>query len=144
MTTRFRTAEPKEGQAAERPLRAVAAAQGAHPHHHAGAGACEGGVARWCRGKAGAACRPAGGGGCGQAVRSCARHADPEGASMIKLAIYEMARTITRHGTSTPFLLFAARWLAPWRRVFLPLVPRTQLIYAAKPLTHATLTETDR
>lgn len=60
---------------------------------------------------------------------------------MIKLAIYDMDRTITRHGTYTPFLLYAARRLAPWRLVFLPLVPLTMLLYAAKLINRATLKE---
>src|SRR3546814_9212711 len=60
---------------------------------------------------------------------------------MIKLAIYDMDRTITRHGTYTPSLLYAARRLAPWRLVSLPLVPLTMLLYAAKLINRATLKE---
>lgn len=37
------------------------------------------------------------------------------------LAIYDMDRTITRRGTFTPFLIFAARRRAPWRLAALPL-----------------------
>ncbi|MES1984675.1 MAG: haloacid dehalogenase-like hydrolase [Pseudomonadota bacterium] len=37
------------------------------------------------------------------------------------IAIYDMDRTITRKGTFTPFLIFAARRRAPWRLVALPL-----------------------
>lgn len=37
------------------------------------------------------------------------------------IAIYDMDRTITRKGTFTPFLIFAARTRAPWRLVALPL-----------------------
>lgn len=41
---------------------------------------------------------------------------------MTALAIYDMDRTITRRATYTPFLIFAARRLEPWRLVSLPLV----------------------
>ena len=34
---------------------------------------------------------------------------------MVELAVYDMDRTITRHGTYTPFLLFWAWHRAPWR-----------------------------
>jgi HAD superfamily hydrolase (TIGR01490 family) len=38
------------------------------------------------------------------------------------LAIYDMDRTITRRGTYTPFLIYAALRLAPWRLVLAPLI----------------------
>jgi HAD superfamily hydrolase (TIGR01490 family) len=38
----------------------------------------------------------------------------------VKLAIYDMDKTITRLPTYTPFLFFAARKLAPWRLLFFP------------------------
>lgn len=60
---------------------------------------------------------------------------------MIKLAIYDMDRTITRHGTFTPFLMYAAMRLAPWRLVFTPLVPLVMLLYALKIINRATLKE---
>lgn len=60
---------------------------------------------------------------------------------MIKLAIYDMDRTITRAGTYTPFLLYAALRLAPWRLAFAPLVPLVMLLYAAKIINRATLKE---
>lgn len=40
----------------------------------------------------------------------------------ITLAIYDLDRTITSLPTWTPFLLFAARRLAPWRLTLIPLV----------------------
>ena len=60
---------------------------------------------------------------------------------MIKLAIYDMDRTITRAGTYTPFLLYAAWRLAPWRLAFAPLVPLVMLLYAARIINRATLKE---
>lgn len=60
---------------------------------------------------------------------------------MIKLAIYDMDRTITRAGTYTPFLMYAALRLAPWRLVFAPLVPLVMLLYAMKIINRARLKE---
>ncbi|MEO7563851.1 MAG: HAD-IB family hydrolase [Sphingomicrobium sp.] len=51
---------------------------------------------------------------------------------MSDLAIYDMDRTITRHGTYTPFLLHCAVHRAPWRLLFLPLVIGSMLAYLAK------------
>lgn len=48
-----------------------------------------------------------------------------------QLAIYDMDRTITRKATYTPFLIHAARMLAPWRLVFAPLVILAMLAYLA-------------
>jgi HAD superfamily hydrolase (TIGR01490 family) len=39
---------------------------------------------------------------------------------MKKIAIFDMDRTITRTGTYTPFLIFAALRLAPWRLLLFP------------------------
>lgn len=36
------------------------------------------------------------------------------------IAIYDLDRTLTRRATYTPFLLFIARRIAPWRLLFLP------------------------
>ena len=41
---------------------------------------------------------------------------------MQKLAVYDMDRTVTVRGTYTPFLLFMARRMAPWRLLLAPLV----------------------
>ena len=42
---------------------------------------------------------------------------------MQKLAIYDMDRTITRRGTYTPFLFHMVFARAPWRLIFLPILP---------------------
>jgi len=60
---------------------------------------------------------------------------------MIRLAIYDMDRTITKRGTYTPFLIYAAMRLAPWRLVFLPVALIFMLVYAAKLISRATLKE---
>ena len=57
------------------------------------------------------------------------------------LAIYDMDRTITRTGTYTPFLLHAARQLAPWRLLLAPAVPFAMLAYAAKLIDRRRLKE---
>jgi HAD superfamily hydrolase (TIGR01490 family) len=57
------------------------------------------------------------------------------------LAIYDMDRTITRHATYTPFLLFAAARLAPWRLVLCPIVVLTMLAYALKLIDRGRLKE---
>ena len=41
---------------------------------------------------------------------------------MQRLAVYDMDRTVTVRGTYTPFLLFMARRIAPWRLLLAPLV----------------------
>ena len=51
-----------------------------------------------------------------------------------RLAIYDMDKTVTRRATFTPFLLHAARRLAPWRLLLLPAVAITGLGYALKPV----------
>ncbi|HTH28135.1 MAG TPA: HAD-IB family hydrolase [Sphingobium sp.] len=48
---------------------------------------------------------------------------------MIRIAIYDMDRTITRRGTYAAFLVHMALALAPWRLVLLPLVPLVLLAY---------------
>lgn len=58
-----------------------------------------------------------------------------------QLAIYDMDRTITRRATYTPFLLFAARRLAPWRLIFVPLVVLSMLAYVAKLVDRGRLKE---
>jgi HAD superfamily hydrolase (TIGR01490 family) len=60
---------------------------------------------------------------------------------MSDLAIYDMDRTITRHGTYTPFLLHCALRRAPWRLLFLPLVALSMLAYAARLIDRARLKE---
>src|SRR5688572_12425282 len=51
---------------------------------------------------------------------------------MTEFAIYDMDRTITRTGTYTPFLLHAARRIAPWRLLLAPAALLAMLAYAAK------------
>lgn len=52
--------------------------------------------------------------------------------SPVKLAIYDMDRTVTVRGTYTPFLLHVARALAPWRLLFAPLVLLAMLAYVLR------------
>jgi HAD superfamily phosphoserine phosphatase-like hydrolase len=54
----------------------------------------------------------------------CLPHAMASG-----LAIYDMDRTVTRHGTYTPFLVYAAWRLAPWRLLLAPLAVLLTLAY---------------
>ena len=60
---------------------------------------------------------------------------------MTELAIYDMDRTITRTGTYTPFLLHAARRLAPWRLALAPAVPLAMLAYAVRLIDRRRLKE---
>jgi HAD superfamily hydrolase (TIGR01490 family) len=59
--------------------------------------------------------------------------------AMIRLAIYDMDRTITRSPTFTAFLLHAARRRHPLRLLLLPLVGVTVLLYALKLIDRAKL-----
>jgi HAD superfamily hydrolase (TIGR01490 family) len=58
-----------------------------------------------------------------------------------RLAIYDMDKTVTRKATFTPFLLHAARRLAPWRFVLLPAVALTGLAYGLRLIDRARLKE---
>ncbi len=58
---------------------------------------------------------------------------------MIRLAIYDMDRTITRLPTFTYFLLHAARRRHPWRLLFLPLVGVATALYALRIIDRARL-----
>lgn len=60
---------------------------------------------------------------------------------MTELAIYDMDRTITRTGTYTPFLLHAARALAPWRLTLVPVLALAMLAYALKTIDRGRLKE---
>ena len=57
------------------------------------------------------------------------------------LAIYDMDRTVTRRPTYTAFLLHAARRLAPWRLLLLPVAGLLTLGYALRLLDRARLKE---
>ncbi len=58
---------------------------------------------------------------------------------MIRLAIYDMDRTITRAPTFTSFLLHAARRRSPWRLLLLPVVGVAVSFYAMRLIDRATL-----
>ena len=60
---------------------------------------------------------------------------------MRELAIYDMDRTVTRTGTYTPFLLHAAKRLAPWRLALAALVPFTMAAYGIKLIDRRRLKE---
>jgi len=57
------------------------------------------------------------------------------------LAIYDMDRTVTRRATYTAFLLHAARRLAPWRLLLLPIAGLLTLAYALRLVDRARLKE---
>lgn len=58
-----------------------------------------------------------------------------------EIAIYDMDRTVTRHGTYTPFLIHAASRLAPWRLLLLPAALVAMAAYAMKLITRGRLKE---
>jgi HAD superfamily hydrolase (TIGR01490 family) len=58
-----------------------------------------------------------------------------------RLAFYDMDRTVTVTGTYTPFLLHIAWAMAPWRLIFVPLVPLVMLAYVVKLISRARLKE---
>lgn len=60
---------------------------------------------------------------------------------MTDLAIYDMDRTITRTGTYTPFLLHAARRLAPWRLLLVPVLLGAMAAYGLKAIDRGRLKE---
>jgi HAD superfamily phosphoserine phosphatase-like hydrolase len=50
----------------------------------------------------------------------------------IPISIFDLDRTLTRHGTYTPFLLFAAWHLAPWRTLLLPVMIFGMIAYKCR------------
>ena len=58
---------------------------------------------------------------------------------MIRLAIYDMDRTITRAPTFVAFLLHTARRRQPWRLLLLPFVGLTVLLYGLRLIDRAKL-----
>jgi len=60
---------------------------------------------------------------------------------MRELAIYDMDRTVTRTGTYTPFLILAAKRIAPWRLALAALVPFTMAAYGLKLIDRRRLKE---
>lgn len=59
----------------------------------------------------------------------------------VKIALYDMDRTITVRGTYTPFLLHVARHMAPWRLLLAPLVPFVMLAYVLRIVSRQRLKE---
>lgn len=57
----------------------------------------------------------------------------------VRLAIYDMDKTVTRKATFTPFLLHAARRLAPWRLLLLPVAGLASLLYLARAIDRGRL-----
>lgn len=49
----------------------------------------------------------------------------------MRIAIYDLDKTLTRRATFTPFLVFAARRIAPWRLALLPVWVALMLSYRA-------------
>jgi HAD superfamily hydrolase (TIGR01490 family) len=60
---------------------------------------------------------------------------------MMKLAIYDMDKTITRRATFGPFLAYAVPRYRPWRMIFWPLVALTSLCFLLKLIDRARLKE---
>lgn len=60
---------------------------------------------------------------------------------LVKIAIYDMDRTITFRGTYTPFLLHVAKAMAPWRLLFAPFVVLAMLAYVLKLIPRKRLKE---
>ncbi len=59
----------------------------------------------------------------------------------MKLAIYDMDRTVTIRGTYTPFLLFVAARMAPWRLLLAPFALLAMAGYVAKLVSRKRLKE---
>ena len=57
------------------------------------------------------------------------------------VTIIDLDRTITRHGTYSPFLLFSARRLAPWRLGLVPVVLLAMAAYKLRLIRRRTLKE---
>lgn len=60
---------------------------------------------------------------------------------LVKLAIYDMDRTITFRGTYTPFLIHVAQAIAPWRVLLTPLVLLAMLAYILRLIPRKRLKE---
>lgn len=57
----------------------------------------------------------------------------------IPVSIFDLDRTLTRHGTYTPFLVYAAWRLAPWRIALLPLMLFGMIAYKLRLLNRCQL-----
>lgn len=62
----------------------------------------------------------------------------------VRLAFYDMDRTVTFTGTYTGFLIHVARAMSPWRLVFLPLVPLVMLAYVLRIIPRKRLKEVNQ
>jgi HAD superfamily hydrolase (TIGR01490 family) len=58
------------------------------------------------------------------------------------VSIFDLDGTLTRYGTYSPFLIFAARRLAPWRLVLIPFVLLAMLCYLLKLISRQRLKST--
>ncbi|WP_417622525.1 HAD family hydrolase [Parasphingorhabdus sp.] len=58
---------------------------------------------------------------------------------MQKISLYDMDRTITVYGTYTPFLLHMIFARAPWRLIFLPILPFGFIAYGLKLISRGQL-----
>jgi HAD superfamily hydrolase (TIGR01490 family) len=65
----------------------------------------------------------------------------PRPIAISRVSIFDLDRTITRHGTWSPFLLFVARRCAPWRLVFIPGVILAMASYKLGLISRARLKE---
>ncbi|MBC7986661.1 MAG: HAD-IB family hydrolase [Sphingomonadaceae bacterium] len=63
---------------------------------------------------------------------------------MTEIAIYDMDRTITRRATWTPFLIFAARRIDPWRLLLLPAVLAVSVAYLLRMIDRGRLKEVNQ
>lgn len=63
------------------------------------------------------------------------------GWDMLRIAIYDMDKTITRRPTWTPFLLSSAWHFARWRLIFVPVLALLVVGYAARLVSRAGLKE---
>jgi HAD superfamily hydrolase (TIGR01490 family) len=67
-----------------------------------------------------------------------------EAARPVRLAIYDMDRTITVRGTYTPFLVHVARAMAPWRLLLVPFVLVAMLAYVIRIIDRKRLKEVNQ
>ncbi len=58
---------------------------------------------------------------------------------MQKISLYDMDRTITVRGTYTPFLFYMVFARAPWRLIFLPILPFGFIAYGLKLISRGRL-----
>lgn len=56
----------------------------------------------------------------------------PATEGLIPVSIFDVDRTLTRLPTYSPFLIFAARRVAPWRLLFVPIVILAMLAHVAR------------